>query len=264
MDNEQVRVSEAIQKLAVKVLAVNPAGEGLCLIGGFRYRLLDASCRRSLDIDYHWGGDLEKKQVEVITLFRKKLLPLVRERLGFDGSVHPATGPDAESSMVKTVEVAVWQKGGPIGRVTIPVDITRIPCADKPIARTVDGVVYLSASDADMVESKIVAIVARIHLEVRDIMDVFLFQDKLTTNAAERLRKKFALLQLTHGHVSQFLKKLEVDRKYHVRDLEAIVNDQLDPSAAANIRRAGGAAMIFDRVMEILNADCVFRKERDQ
>jgi hypothetical protein len=262
MDSEQVRVSEAVQKLAVKMLAVNPAGEGLCLIGGYRYRLLDASCRRSLDIDYHWDGSLEKKQAEVVTLFRKKLLPLIRERMGYDGSVSPATGPDAESSAVKTVELAVWQKKGSLGRITIPVDITRIPCADKPIARTVDGVVYLSASDADMVESKLISIVARPYLEDRDIMDVFLFQDKLVADSAKRVSRKFAQLRLTRNHVLPLLKKLEADRDYHIRNLDGIVKTQIDPPAAANIREAGGAAMIFDRAMELMKVICIFKKER--
>jgi len=264
MSNEQVKISEAVQRLAVRTLAVNPAGEGLCLIGGFRYRLLDASCRRSLDIDYHWSGDLEKKQAEVITLFRKKLLPLLRERMGCEGRVYPATGPDAESPVVKTVELAVWQKKGSLGRITIPVDITRIPCTDKPIARTVDGVVYLSASDADMVESKIVAIMARPCLEDRDIMDVFLFQDKLVADSAERVGRKFALLHLTSDHVLPLLKRIEADRGYHVRNLEGIVNNQIDAPAAANIRKAGGAAMIFDRVMELLKTVCIFKKERSR
>ena len=264
MEGEHIRVSEAIQKLAVQVLAVNPAGEGLCLIGGFRYRLLDASCRRSLDIDYHWSGDLEKKQSEVASLFRKKLIPLIRQRTGYDGSVRNATGPDAESTAVKTVELAVWKEDGSPGRITIPVDITRIPCADKPIARTVDGVVYLSASDADMVESKIVAIMARLHLADRDIMDVFLFQDKLVADSAERVSRKFAALNLGRDHVLKVLGTLEADRICRVRNLEGIVKEQLDAPAAANIRKAGGAAMVFDRVMELLKTVCVSTKKDSQ
>ena len=58
--------SEAIQGLIVRTLATNPAGHRLCLIGGFRYRLLDGSARRSVDVDYHWEGDLVAKQREVI------------------------------------------------------------------------------------------------------------------------------------------------------------------------------------------------------
>jgi hypothetical protein len=254
MDTEHTKVSESIQKLVVQVLAMNPPGEGLCLIGGFRYRLLDASCRRSLDLDYHCPGDLKKKQAEVVALLRKKLLPIVRERMGYDGSVNPATGPDADSAAVKTLEVAVWQLNGPLGRITIPVDITRIPCADKPIVRTVDGVVYLSASDADMVESKVLAMFLRPYFQERDMVDVFLFQDKFRPDSPGRMRKKLSGLAMPKARVSEMLKKIVEDRKYHVRNIEGIIRDQIDAPAAANMKKAGGAAMIFDHVLQILES----------
>jgi len=262
MEDTQTRISEEIQRMAVKMIAVNPAGEGMCLIGGFRYRLLDDSCRRSLDIHYHWSGVLEQKQAAVITLFRKKLLPLIRERTGYEGSVNAATGPDAESPAVSTVELAVWRKDGPLGRITVPVDITRISCIDKPIVRTVDGVVYLSASDADMVESKVIAIMARLYLEDRDIMDIFLFHDKFAVDSGKRVGRKLKRLRLTRDHVALVLKKLAVDRESHIRNLGNIVKEQMDPTPAASIRKAGGAAMIFDRVLELLEWVCGFEKER--
>ena len=63
-------IVEQIQTLAAKILATHPAGHRLCLIGGFRYRLLNASCRSSVDIDYHWEGDLDRKQVEIVDVLR--------------------------------------------------------------------------------------------------------------------------------------------------------------------------------------------------
>jgi hypothetical protein len=183
---------------------------------------------------------------------RKKLLPVIRERMGYDGSVKPATGPDAESATVKTLEVAVWQQNGPLGRLTIPVDITRIPCADKPIVRTVDGVLYLSASDADMVESKVLAIFLRPYFQERDMVDVFLFQDKFRPDSPGRIRKKLSGLSMSKARVSEMLKKIVADRKYHVRNIEGIVRDQIDAPAAEKLKKAGGAAMIFDRVLEVL------------
>jgi len=130
--------------------------------------------------------------------------------------------------------------------------ITRIPCADKPIVRTVDGIIYLSASDADMAEGKAVAIFARLHVEERDLVDVFLFQGKLTSDSPRRVGKKLAELSLAREHVSEALKKMVADRKYHVRNIEGILEGQLDAPAVANLRKAGGAAMIFDQVMELL------------
>lgn len=252
MRDERIEISEAVQKLAVQVLATNPAGEGMCLIGGFRYRLLDGSCRSSLDLDYHWPDDLEAKQAEVVALFRRKLLPLVRTRLDGDGRVSPVTGPDAESPAVKTVEIAVWREGGTAGRVTVPVDITRIPCMDKPVVRTVEGVVCLTASDADMAESKVVSIFARSYLQERDIVDLFLFRDGLPDDSAGRVRRKLEQLSLDRDYVAKRLEKMAEDRAYHVRNIGGILKEQVDAPAAANIERAGGAGMVFDAVMDLL------------
>jgi len=261
---EVFRVSELVQKLAVQVLATHPAGEGMCLIGGFRYRLLDAGCRRSLDIDYHWPGDLAAKQAEIVALFRRKLVPLVRTRLGLNGDVRAATGPESESPAVRIVEVAVWRPGAELGRITIPVDITRIPCADRAIVRTVDGVVYLSASDADMAESKIIALFARRHPEERDMLDLFLFQDKLPGDSAGRVDHKLRQIGVSKAAMEETWRRMVASREYHIRMIEAIVREQVDPVPAANLRAAGGGAMIFDRVMEIVSSCLGGRREHDR
>lgn len=62
MDRQQI--IEEIQKMAAEIVATNPAGNRLLLIGGFRYRLLDASARASTDLNYHWQGELEEKQLK--------------------------------------------------------------------------------------------------------------------------------------------------------------------------------------------------------
>jgi hypothetical protein len=48
---------------------------------GFRYRLLDKSQRLSVDIDNHWGGDLEAKQRELLALCRRVSLGQVLREL---------------------------------------------------------------------------------------------------------------------------------------------------------------------------------------
>ena len=102
MNMERFEVVEAIQKLIVSVIATHPAGHRLCLIGGFRYRLLSQSCRMSVDIDYHWDGNLAAKQAEVATLLTARALPEIQRRFGYDGQVRTTTGPDANSPSVKT------------------------------------------------------------------------------------------------------------------------------------------------------------------
>ena len=66
-------LAEQLQSMVARLVANSRAGHGLCLIGGFRYRLLDHSPRRSGDIDYHWAGDLDTKSRELVALFERRL-----------------------------------------------------------------------------------------------------------------------------------------------------------------------------------------------
>lgn len=252
MKERSVAIVENIQTLIVRLIATHPAGLHLCLIGGFRYRLLSRSCRTSVDIDYHWDGDLEKKQEEILELLAKRLLPEVRKRDGLDGHVHKATGPDADSPFVKTVEVALYRTGEDPVRIEVPVEITSIPCADPPVVRTVAGTVYLTASDMDMAEGKVLALFCRTLVQERDIVDLFLFQDQFAGSAEQRLVVKFAKLGILPEAVSERFQALVRNRASHVRAIDAIIVDQIDPAEAANLAAAGGGAMIFDAVIALL------------
>ena len=65
----ELQEADKLQRVVANLIARSPAGVQLLLIGGFRYRLLDNSQRLSVDIDYHWGGDLESKQRELLSLW---------------------------------------------------------------------------------------------------------------------------------------------------------------------------------------------------
>ena len=190
---------ERIQALAAGLIATSPAGHRLCLIGGFRYRLLSRSCRTSLDIDYHWDGDLESKQHEIIDVLRAKLLPEVKRRFVYDGEVRQATGPDA-----------------------------------------------------DMIESKVIALFNRVFLEERDLVDLFLFQDNFIGDSAQRLRTKFAGLHVSPSSVTDRFASLLANRVVHVRAIDEIIEDQIDAAVAANLKAAGGGGMVFDTVAALL------------
>lgn len=57
------------------------------------------------------------------------------------------------------IELACWRLGSDLGRIEIPIDIIRIECLDPPTVRTADGIVYRTVSNADMIESKVLAFV---------------------------------------------------------------------------------------------------------
>src|SRR6266498_5391735 len=86
-----IHEADRLQRVIARMIATSPAGVNLLLIGGFRYRLLDNSQRFSVDIDYHWGGDLEAKQQELLAFCRRVILGQVRRELGYEGSVSVRT-----------------------------------------------------------------------------------------------------------------------------------------------------------------------------
>jgi hypothetical protein len=248
----QKTIAERIQALAAALIATHPAGHSLFLIGGFRYRLLNGSARTSADIDYHWEGDLECKQSEIVDLLQDKLLPEVRRQFGYDGDVRPAAGPDAESPAVRVVEMAFYRREQPGSRVEVPIEITSIARLDPPIVRTKAGTVFLTVSDADMIESKVLALLNRRFVRVRDALDLFLFQDALRVDAPQRLSLKLKEYHIAPAEAAERLDNFQANRVVHVREMERLLAEQVAPAVAANLRTAGGGAMIWDSVMQIV------------
>ena len=253
MERQPRETLETVQRMVARLVATSPAGEGLRLVGGLRYRLLDASCRASLDIDYHWDGDLERKRDEILGLLQKKLLPEVRRLLGYDGSAQPLVGPDADSPSVKTIALALYRLDVAGSRVEIPVDITRIACLDAPVVRTTGGTVYLTTSDADMAESKVIALVQRVFTQDRDLLDLFLFHGALPTDARDRLKRKLATLAVARGDVEKRLLALRESADVHARGVDRIIREQVDGPAAANLKAAGGGKMVCATVLQVLD-----------
>jgi len=252
MDSLPVDVLEPVQRMVARLVATSPAGEGLRLVGGLRYRLLDGSCRVSRGIDYHWDGDLVKKRDELLKVLRKKLLPEVKRCLGYDGTADPLVGPDADSHKVKTVSLSVYKLDVSGSRIELPVDVTRIVCLDPPVARTAGGTVYLTASDADMAESKVIALLERTFVQDRDLLDLFLFQDELPPDASARLHKKLSLLSVEPADAKERLDRMRKSAVVHARGVDRIIREQVDGPAAVNLEKAGGGKVVCEAVLTLL------------
>lgn len=252
MNVERTRLIEAMQQRIVTLIATQPAGHRLCLIGGYRLRLLDQSQRLSMDIDYHWDGDLAEKQAEIHALLTRRLLPEIHARWGYEGQVRLATGPEADSPFVKSVEVVCSRAAMSPIRIVIPVEVTSIPCADPPIVRTQSGTVFLTASDADMVESKVLALFCRVFLQARDLVDLFLYADRFTEASPERLRIKFERMGLEPKARWELFARWMLNRDPHIRAIETVLQEQVEPDTAAQLRSAGGGALIFDTVLQMM------------
>jgi len=261
MDKNQ-QLIETIQKMITRLVATNPVGYRLCLIGGFRYRLLDQSARMSADIDYHWENDFGNKQKELAAVFQRKLIPEVKRQLGYDGTALEATGPEAESPAVKIVNLAFWKPDAPYSRIEVPVEITRIICHDKMTVRAAEGVIYPTASDADMIESKIISVFNRRVLQHRDLLDIFLFAGRLISESPERITKKMGELGIEKKDVQNRLNDFEKSFGYHVKTIDQVIDSQFEPESAANLKAAGGGEMILKEIIKILSAETAdFLKE---
>ena len=252
MGDPKQEVTETIQRMVVRLLATTRSGVGLALIGGFRYRFLDRGPRVSRDIDYHWAGDLAAKRSELIAAFKRNLLPEVRRQLGYTGSVAPHAGPDGDSPLVSVVLLAFWKDGEASSRIELPVEITRICCADDLVVKTMDGVAYPTASDQDMIENKIIAVFNRSFLQHRDLLDIFLFANHLAASSPERIDGKLAELGMDRGRMQKRLSDLVAGRSRHSGAIGGLIDTQIEPDTAANLVLGGGGEMVFDRVIEIL------------
>jgi hypothetical protein len=236
-------------RLIARMVATSPAGQGLLLIGGFRYRLLDGSARTSLDLDYHWSGDLAEKQRALHEFCVRRVLPEVRRTFSVECDARMGSAPGEASAFVKVVELALW-KPGTAGRVEIPIDVTRIPYLDKPVARAIDGTLFLTASDADMAESKVLALLLRTFPAPRDVLDIFLFENRLPAGAPARLRKKISSLKLRDADIRRRIAKLRDGRDVLVAGVDRVVREQVEPGTARTLRAGGGAKHVVDTVLD--------------
>jgi len=234
-------------------VATSPAGVNLLLIGGFRYRLLDNSQRFSVDIDYHWGGDLEVKQQELLALCRRIILGQVRRELGYEGSVSVRTGPDADSPNARFVNLRFW-KGNT--HIEIPLEVTRILFLDPPIIRTASGTVHATASDADLIESKVIAVLNRLFLQHRDLMDIFLYGDELRPDSSARLKQKLAKLELRPETVAKRLTDLQQSREYHAAAIQKVIDEQVESTVAQQMNSGGGGRAILDSALKLILNVC--------
>ena len=249
---DDTNIIEEIQRMVAKMIATNPVGLNLVLIGGFRFRLLHDSPRMSVDIDYHWGESLSEKQKEIVSLLEKKIVPELRQRFGYGAHAYPIEGPEAESAMVSMVDLAFYRLDTPGSKRIIRIDITHIDCIDRPTTRTKDGVIYLTATDQDMIKSKIISLLCRIHTQERDFLDNFLFESQISKDSPERIFQKLEKnhLDLTKAHSK--LNQLLNDKQYHVKNLSELIESQLDVDVANQLNQAGGAVIVFDRVIKIV------------
>ena len=242
-----------MQRVVARLVATSPAGVSLLLIGAFRYRLLDNSQRFSVGIDYHWGGDSDAKQQELLALCRRVILGQVRRELGYEGAVFVRTGPDTDSPNARFVDLRFW-KGST--HIEIPLEVTQIVCLDPSIIRTAGGTVHPTPSDADLIESKVIAVLNRTFLQHRDLVDIFLYGDKLRPDSAARLKQKLARMELRPEVAAQRLRDLQENHEYHATAIQKVIDQQMDSTVAQQMNSGGGGRAVLDSALNLILQVC--------
>jgi len=249
----QVREADELQRFAARLIAAGPAGVRLLLIGGFRYRLLDGSHRFSADIDYHWDGDLRQKQQALRNYCNRVVLPEAKRLLGYEASASGRTGPDAESPNSAFLDLRFWKAEC---AVEIPLEITRIVTLDPPAIRTVHGTIYPTVSDADQIEAKILAVLNRVYLQHRDLVDVFLYGDRLRPDSPARLKQKVSALAIPPGAIRQRLQDLDQHTPYHAAAIQKVIDTQVEPPVAEQMNSGGGGQTVLAESLKTIKRVC--------
>lgn len=90
-------------------------------------------------------------------------------------------------------------------------------------------------------------------MQVRDLLDFFLFQNALRPDSPARLLHKLGELGLSPAEAIERLNELARQRPVHERGIERLLDEQMNPAVTANLRAAGGGPMIWDAVMSRLH-----------
>lgn len=238
-------------------MASHAVGRNLLLIGGFRYRLLEKSPRTSVDIAYHWNGDLDAKMQEIVTFGERTVLPKVRQNLRFDGAFRAVSGPDNESPNARVVNMVFWKPDLKNSQIVIPLEITHIVCSDPVMIKTLDGVIYPTVSNADSIESKIIAVFNRVFLQHRDLLDIFLYSNQIIEEAPKRIAHKLHVLSVGTERIAKRLADLRLHREYHGRAVQDVINSQLEAAVAEQINNSGGGLFVLDTALQVIEKNVI-------
>ena len=250
----QLQEVDRIQRVVADLIAKSPAGVKLLLIGGFRYRLLDNSQRLSVDIDYHWDGNLHEKQEQIERFCKRVVLREVKRLFRYEGSVSRRKGPDAESENAAFVDLRFWKEAGAI---EIPIEITTMVCLDPSTIRTVNGTIHATPSDADMVEGKILAVLNRVYLQHRDFLDIFLYGDKLRPDAPDRMKQKIKALAINANSIRERLRDFDGHAQYHANAIQKVIDTQVNPPVAEQLNFGGGGPTVLAESLKLIKRVCL-------
>jgi hypothetical protein len=105
-----------------------------------------------------------------------------------------------------------------------------------------------------MIESKIISLLCRIPTQERDFLDIFLFKSQLSEDSPERIFQKLEKKHLDSAKAHSKFEQIVKDKKYHVKNVSELIESQLDADVANQLNQAGGAVVVFEGVITIVQA----------
>jgi SOS response regulatory protein OraA/RecX len=112
------------------------------------------------------------------------------------------------------------------------------------------------ASDADLVESKVIAVLNRLFLQHRDLVDVFLYADKLQADSPTRLHQKLVQMQIPAETIMRRLKDLQDNQQYHATTIQKVIDEQMETTVGHQMNAGGGGKTVLDSVLSVLTRIC--------
>lgn len=119
----------------------------------------------------------------------------------------------------------------------------------------------LTVSDADLIESKILAVFLRNPIAARDIVDIYLFQNHVSIDVESRLADKCRKLSISPSWMTEAWDRIRKRRGLLTSAIDSVLAEQMAPAVAANLRRAGGAKMMLEEAFALIERST--RKARD-
>ena len=122
--------------------------------------------------------------------------------------------------------MAFYLVAEPGSRIEISIEITNVARLDARWFALSQAPLFLTVSDADMIESKILAFLNAPFCRVRDVLDIFLFQDALQSDASSPLSQKLKI-SLCRLWVRSPARSVETNRAIQLREMKQLLGEQV-------------------------------------
>ena len=103
---------------------------------------------------------------------------------------------------------------------------------------------------------KVIAVLNRPFLQHRDLVDIFLYSDKLRPDSPARLKRKLAKLHRSARSVAARLRDLKEHPEYHATAIQQVIDQQVETTVARQMKAGGGGRAVLDSALALLRRVC--------